>query len=400
MVKKIAASVLALTMIMGTGVMTSVNFLPDTAITASADHVYGDFQFKVNRDNTAVITGYTGTSTSVSVPSKIVGGMYDGAKVVGINQSAFRKNTKITSVKLPDTVTEIVTGSFSGCTNLQSVTLSKNMTQIPVYAFEKCSSLKSIAIPDKVANISSNAFYKCTSLSSVTFGSGVTTIEKEAFRGCTALTSVSLPNSLKTLGLGAFTDCTKLKTAKFGSNIKSIPTEAFKNCTGLETVTIPGNVTGIGSGAFNGCTSLKNLTISDGVISINTNAFYNCKSLKSITIPKSVTKIYSKAFGYDENNKKISGVKIYCYKGTAGEQYALDNGIPYEYIKASEYPGNINGDSRIDIADVSALMNHLNGVKSLTSAQLKRADVDGSGTVDIQDVSKIVNHINGIRSLF
>ena len=73
------------------------------------------------------------------------------------------------------------------------------------------------------------------------------------------------------------------------------------------------------------------------VTRIGYDAFDECTSLKSITIPKSVKSIGSFAFGYSwdssiEDYAKIPGFKIYCYKGTAGEKYAKDNGFDYEYI--------------------------------------------------------------------
>ena len=105
-----------------------------------------------------------------------------------------------------------------------------------------------------------------------------------------------------------------------------------------ETVVIPGtidgkSVTSIGNYAFRNCSSLTSRTIPDGVTSIGSSAFIDCSNLTSITIPDSVTSIGYWAFGYYYHigvNIKIDNFKIYCYSGTAGEQYAKDNGFEYE----------------------------------------------------------------------
>ena len=73
---------------------------------------------------------------------------------------------------------------------------------------------------------------------------------------------------------------------------------------------------------------------SKSVTKIGSGAFSRCAKLESITIPDSVSKIGNKAFGYyyDNGYTKISNLKIYCYSGTAGEQYAKDNGFDYEWL--------------------------------------------------------------------
>ena len=73
---------------------------------------------------------------------------------------------------------------------------------------------------------------------------------------------------------------------------------------------------------------------SKSVTKIGCGAFSRCAKLESITIPDSVSKIDNKAFGYyyDNGYTKISNLKIYCYSGTAGEQYAKDNGFDFEWL--------------------------------------------------------------------
>lgn len=61
--------------------------------------------------------------------------------------------------------------------------------------------------------------------------------------------------------------------------------------------------------------------------------------------------------------------------------------------------GDVLDDSVIGIEDAVAIINHVNGVKSLTDFQMKLADVNGDGVVDIQDAVTVINHINGVKPI-
>ena len=94
-------------------------------------------------------------------------------------------------------------------------------------------------------------------------------------------------------------------------------------------------VTGIGRMAFASCTTLTDVTIPEGVTTIGEDAFCGCTALLSVKIPKSVTAIGSHAFGYNESYTKTAGFKVYCYKNSAGEKYANDNGFICETVSVT-----------------------------------------------------------------
>ena len=51
-----------------------------------------------------------------------------------------------------------------------------------------------------------------------------------------------------------------------------------------------------------------------------------------------------------EVKEKVDGFKIYCYKDTAGEKYAKDNGFDYVII-TDRLVGDANGDGKITADD-------------------------------------------------
>ena len=130
---------------------------------------YNDFTYGVsidNEDNLYInITGYTGSSTNVVIPSLInVDG--ENIPVKAIADNAFYKFDFLTSMYIPDSVTTIGSRAFCSCTNLTTVTISENsqLNTIEDSAFSSCSSLTSIYIPSSVTTIGSYAFNGCFKL--------------------------------------------------------------------------------------------------------------------------------------------------------------------------------------------------------------------------------------------
>lgn len=223
-------------------------------------------------------------------------------------------------------------GAFYKCKSLTSIIIPDSITDIGKLAFLECSSLASITIPNGVTIIEESAFRDCTGLTSITIPNSITSIEGSAFACCTGLTSITIPDSVTSIGYSAFWGCSNLTSVTLGTGVTSIGDDTFSGCGGLisinvasdnnnffskdgvlfnkkktqlirypegkaETVyTIPNGVTNIGVEAFSGCTGLVSITIPNGVTSIGDWAFWDCTGLTSITIPNSVTSIGDSAF--------------------------------------------------------------------------------------------------------
>ncbi len=194
-------------------------------------------------------------------------------------------------ILIPNFVTSIGKGAFSGCNNLSSIDIPNSVTSIGAGAFGGCSSLSSIDIPDSVTSIGDYTFNGCSSLSSIDIPDGVTSIGASAFKSCSSLSSINIPDGVNSIGNGAFYECSSLSSVTIGDGVTSIGNSAFYECSSLSSVTIGDGVTSIGNSAFYGCSSLSSVTIGDGVTSIENSAFYGCSGLSSIEIPDSVTSI-------------------------------------------------------------------------------------------------------------
>ena len=205
-----------------------------------------------------------------------------------IGKYAFQ-NTAITSIVLPPYVSEIGVGVFSGCKNLDSVTIkSKILSSIGTQAFRGCENLKSFTITKSVTSIGTGAFGGCSdikfvieegnTLFSTTPGgalvdqkgtllgyptgnattvdfSGISELGENAFYGNSNLTEVTIPASLEKIDAYAFANCVNLTTVKFesGCTLKTIEERAFEGCASLETIFLTESLKCIYPKTFQGC---------------------------------------------------------------------------------------------------------------------------------------------------
>jgi hypothetical protein len=202
--------------------------------------------------------------------------------VTSFGYGAFWRCSSLTSVKLPEGLTSIGVDTFRYCTSLTSINIPEGVTKLEYCVFNVCTSLTSITLPESLVSIGDNAFLACTSLNSINIPESVTSIGYSAFRQCWSLTSINIPESVKSIGYEAFRYCTSLTDINIPKGISSIENQTFYDCRSLTNIDIPESVTSIGDEAFYGCSSLTNITIPENIKSIGDFAFGNCRSLQKL----------------------------------------------------------------------------------------------------------------------
>ena len=131
--------------------------LPGAVLTVAEAKEVG--KFKVADDNTIEIRGYKGEGPDAEIPSKI------GTKTVtAIAENAFKGNTVLKSMTIPEGITRINAFALSKCSALTNVAIPDSVTTVGEYAFKDCKSLTTIAIPDSVTAIGEWAFVNCKQL--------------------------------------------------------------------------------------------------------------------------------------------------------------------------------------------------------------------------------------------
>ena len=124
-------------------------------------------------------------------------------------------NELVTELAIPDNVTSIKNGTFSGCRSITSITIPDSVTSIGKSAFYRCNHLTSLTIPDSVTSIGNSAFDSCSSLTSITLGNGITNIDSDIFSYCSSLTEIVIPKSVTEIEKDAFSSCSKLNTVYY-----------------------------------------------------------------------------------------------------------------------------------------------------------------------------------------
>ena len=231
--------------------------------------------------------------------------------VTAVGAGAFSGNLVVTSVTfgtVPDGE-EFTVGdkAFYQCKALTKVSLPEGLTGIAANMFYSCSSIEEIIIPSTVAKIENYAFYSCTSLSKLTFAptpEGKTPVKLEIldaanygpspFNGCKSLKEITFPERLTYIGTYVFAG----RPAAQGTTL------AYSY---IEKVYLPSTLERIGDHAFYYAGNLNTLQLAEGTVlkdladkngkisacAIGKYAFSYCKALTSFELPTTKDSKYS-----------------------------------------------------------------------------------------------------------
>lgn len=191
-----------------------LTLLPVTAFAADEYRTIDDVQY-VKRDGAIIwrVKSYSGSKSDLTLESKI-----NGANVQIIDREAFKGNTTLTHVKLPQGLfMDIYDEAFAGCTNLASLDIPVTLSAIGQKAFQNCTSLKTFTLGGETeedilnwGKVAVSAFEGCSSLESFTMNAISGRFQDYAFRNCIALKEVTIPKNINEFGTGVFDGCTSL----------------------------------------------------------------------------------------------------------------------------------------------------------------------------------------------
>ena len=370
---------------------------------------------EVNIPNTVIEIGsesFLGCSniTHINLPSslKILGNRafyscpiltdvtFNGNLLESIEQLTFYNCTNLKNIKLPNSLRSIQNSAFKGCTNLPSISIPDNVTLIEDHAFEDCSNLKYLTVGKSVNSISEFSFRRCNGLKTLIWNAknctsldifnSLSNIEHVyignevevlpyRFVQSASITEITIPESVRTIYYHAFGYCDKLKKVIWNAEdcVNDRLNNIFNTNQCLTQIIIGRNVKAIGDNSF---------AIHDSFNNIDT---VMCLA----TTPPAITVNCFNSTGYTNSHKTYQNATLFVLKGLIDAYRNAEGWKEFTHIvEMDATPGDLNGDSRIKIDDLTELVDLLlNG----TGDSNPVADVDGDGRVTIADVTELID---------
>lgn len=387
-------------------------------------------------DTTSLFSAYS-EKENIVIPPTVT---YDGVEYV-VNEigRAAHYNWKTKSVTLPFTIKKISAYAYYNCSNLEQIKFSGGVTEIGRMAFIYCKNLQRIDIPSSVKSIGYAAFYGCSSLQQAGIGACVEQIDDLAFVQCPNLTTIlSYPLFPPVITNDVFGD-NAYSDATLYAPVSSLPDyqvaegwKNFYNIVGMHTLDEALNAPGSNIHFEESDYPWVVLNAGGRLYAQSGNSgVHSSSSTLSTTVRVTEPSILSfefKAWGesigytdYDECVFMSNGTSIFRYGARdndwetftfelnpnvtynlkwfyhkdvsdngSGDYFALDN----MQIKPKATRGDVDGDTHVDINDVTALISIVLGNTSEYNAAAADCDVaGGSGAVDINDVTALLSFV-------
>lgn len=252
----------------------------------------------ITPENGDLPEGYSG---DIVLPETIT---YNGVEYTVTSVAKGFKGQPITSLVMPNTVTEATAGAFDGCGELVHVTISEGFTKFPGNMFQNCVKLEEINIPANVSDIPTAFAKGCVSLKKITIADGPTPIALKAAAlsegGTSNLKELYIYRAINLEKVEAMADkpfrgAANLEKVVLGGTCTKLNASYFENCSSLNSIVFESTMTEFGTSCFAG-TALTSFTFPDAITEIPSLILANTKKMETVTMGDGVTNIAALAF--------------------------------------------------------------------------------------------------------
>ena len=260
------------------------NYYTNTVVQGSSVTSAYKLDYKIS-DHQIEITSFTKT-TSASAVGVIIPSTINGYNVTSIGKFAFYCCDGISSIVMPDTVISLGDYSFSTCSNLKTVTLSRNLSSEKSggYLFYNSTSIETVYVPE---NMIDQTFIDH-------FNYHLDTVIKGSVNNSQYRLDYEIPIKDRNATITKYNAnanvsdnvTVTIPDTILGRNVTKIATGAFSS-SNVYQVIMSNNITTLENWSFNGCANLKKLTVSKNVSCAQSGGylFTGCNNLTDITVP-------------------------------------------------------------------------------------------------------------------
>lgn len=335
--------------------------------------------------------------------------IYMGSGIESVGDSAFMECVALQHVKLGTGVKSLGQHSFHGCQAVTDIDLS-NVVTIHDNSFQNCYSLPVIRLPQSTTRVGNLTFLNCKALKTLiienrtdtlflgynynnTSYKGITGAGTPLFSSC-PLDSVYIGGPIKYSqtkkdGYSPFFYNESLRTVYVANNEKQVYENEFYDCLNLTTIRLGEGVERIEKFGFQSCTGLLYFTFGSTLQNIGANAFSDCSNVAVITSHAVMPPVCGEQALGDIN---FWDCKLFVPAGSVeayqtADQWSLFWAEPLDEPEPST-PGDINGDSDVDVADIVAIID-----KVLEGSADAAYDVNNDGSVDVADIVAVIDYV-------
>ena len=281
------------------GIMSTATLLAD--VVENYEYEGLTFSYDTDTHKATLTNGKSISSSNLSIPVTIMDGDLSYS-VTAIESNAFRGNTNIVEVTIPEGVETIGTSAFQGCSQIKMITLPSTLNTIGNSAFQDCSRLVYIGwgqtdptkfnptsifknkqmtlyVPDATV-YSADENWKNKFGDRIYEGNMKKVIHDGMIYVCAAVSGEATLYAGKNNEDIVIPETFTEDDATY--RVTGVGLEAFKEFSEIVSLNIEGNVTDIFPDAFRKCSNLRKLVLPASLRNIGNNAFYECSTLAHV----------------------------------------------------------------------------------------------------------------------
>lgn len=359
--------------------------------------VSGKYSYIVENGK-AVITGYSGTESVLSVPNTL-----SGYSVFAIGNGAFRNNKYLTSVTIPEGVCEIRADAFNSCTALSKISLPSTILRFGENAIKNTA----------YYNNKSNWTIRPENLGSsggITIGGGQDTIPWEFIKAsklkylylgtvlveCFVEGSYSVKYETTVIADGAFSG-EGFKECNLSSKTVTVGARAFKDCISLSKVTFNDKCKIYDDAFLNTAIYNNKLNWKNDFLVIGTRAVASDKNAEELVAGEGITAILSGTIGtrnvYVSKSVEYIDIDafsgkssvIYGFGGSYAEKFAAENS--FKFVDLNDIMlGDMDFDGDLTSNDYAIYYASVTCSHKMTKYEKMAGDLNLDGAFDAFDV--------------